>query len=270
MMIFTWKKVQRLLLLLFAFSVVIGVSLHSTSAISEEVAQASGSKPAIVLVHGTSADATSWQHVISLLQRDGYIVTAVQNPLTSLPDDIATTKRTIDAQQGPVVVVGHSYGGNVITAAAVGNPQVKALIYISGFAPEPGESISQLNSRYAPPPVSTALVADTADFLYVDREKFPEVFAKDVAPAEAQVLAVTQKPAAKTVFDQSVESAAWQTIPSWYLVTGEDQAINPELQRFMANRIGAKTTEIQASHLSYISHPREIANLIIEAASAVE
>jgi pimeloyl-ACP methyl ester carboxylesterase len=271
MMFFTWKKVQRLLLLLFAFSVVIGVSLHSTSAISEEISQASSSRPAIVLVHGTNADATSWQHVISLLQQDGYTVTAVQNPLTSLSDDVATTKRVIDAQQGPVVVVGHSYGGNVITAAAADNPQVKALIYISGFAPEPGESISQLNGRYAPPPVSTALVTDTADFVYVDREKFPEVFAEDVAPAEAQVLAVTQKPAAKTVFDQSVDSAAWQTIPSWYLVTEEDQAINPELQRFMATRIGARTTEIQASHLSYISRPQEVANLIIEAAnSAVE
>jgi pimeloyl-ACP methyl ester carboxylesterase len=148
---------------------------------------------------------------------------------------------------------------------------VKALVYINGFAPEPGETISKLSGRYAPPPLSKALVADTAGFLYIDREKFHEVFAKDVSPAEAQVLAVTQKPAAKTVFDQSVDSAAWQTIPSWYLVGQEDRAINPELQRFMAHRIGAKTTEIKASHVPYISHPREVANLIIEAArSAVE
>ncbi|MBD1852301.1 alpha/beta hydrolase [Cyanobacteria bacterium FACHB-502] len=270
MTVFTWKKVQRLLLLLFTFSVVVIASVHSGSASLWQPVQTSNSKPAIVLVHGTNADATSWQHVISLLQEDGYVVTAVQNPLTSLPDDIATTKRIIDAQQRPVVVVGHSYGGTVITGAASDNPQVKALVYINAFAPEPGETISQLNSRYAPPPVSAALVADTAGFLYIDREKFHEVFAHDVSLAEAKVLAVTQKPAISTTFDQSVESAAWKTIPSWYLVAQEDRAINPELQRFMASRIGAKTTEIPASHVPYISQPKEVANLIIEAAIAVK
>ena len=270
MMVFTWKKVQSLSLLLLAFSVVVIVSMHPASATFQKLAQASDSKPSIVLVHGTNADATSWQHLIPLLQQDGYTVTAVQNPLTSLPDDIATTKRVIDAQQGPVVVVGHSYGGNVITGAAAGNPQVKALVYINGFAPEPGETISELSGRYAPPPLSTALVADTAGFLYIDREKFHEVFAKDVSPVEAQVMAVTQKPAAKVIFDQSVDSAAWKTIPSWYLVGQEDQAINPELERFMAKRIGAKTTEIKASHVPFISHPREVANLIEAASSGVK
>ncbi|KAB8315408.1 alpha/beta hydrolase [Tolypothrix campylonemoides VB511288] len=258
------------MLWLLVFSVVVMVSMHPASATLKELAQASDSKPLIVLVHGSWADATSWQHVIPLLQQDGYTVTAVQNPLTSLADDIATTKRVIDAQQRPVVVVGHSYGGAVITAAAAGNPQVKALVYIAGWAPEPGESVSQLIGSYAPPPLSTAIVADTAGFLYIDREKFHEVFAKDVSTVEAQVMAVTQKPAASTAFDQSVDSAAWKTIPSWYLVSQEDQAINPELQRFMANRIGAKTTEIKASHVSYISHPREVAELIEAASSAVE
>lgn len=225
-------------------------------------------KPSIVLVHGSWADATSWQHVIPLLQQDGYTVTAVQNPLTSLPDDVATTKRVIDAQPGPVVAVGHSYGGVVITGAAAGNPQVRALVYIAGWAPESGESISQLIGRYAPSPLITAIVPDTAGFLYIEREKFHSVFAHDVSTVEAQVMAVTQKPAASATFEQSVDSAAWQTIPSWYLVAQEDQAINPELQRFMANRIGAKITEIKASHVPYISHPTEIANLIIEAASS--
>jgi pimeloyl-ACP methyl ester carboxylesterase len=145
---------------------------------------------------------------------------------------------------------------------------VKALVYIAGFAPQPGETISELNGRYKAPPLSKALVADTAGFLYINREKFHEVFAQDVSPVEAQVLAVTQKPAAKAVFDQAMESAAWQTIPSWYLVNQEDRAINPELERFMAKRIGAKTTEIKASHVSYISHPREVAKLIIEAATS--
>lgn len=195
-------------------------------------------------------------------------MTAVQNPLISLPDDIAITKRVIDAQPGPVVAVGHSYGGAAITGAAVGSPHVKALVYIAGWALAPGDSISQLIGKYPPPPLVTAIVPDAGGFLYIDREKFHEVFAHDVSTAEAQVLAVAQKPAASITFDQSVESAAWQTIPSWYLLAQEDRAINPELQRFMASRIGAQITEIQASHMSYISRSREVANLILEAASS--
>lgn len=225
-------------------------------------------KPSIVLVHGSWADGTSWQHIIPLLIQAGYNVTAVQNPLISLPDDIATTKRAIDSQPGPVVAVGHSYGGAIITGAAVGSPQVKALVYIAGWALAPGDSISQLIGKYPPPPLVTAIVPDAGGFLYIDREKFHEVFTHDVSTAEAQVLAVTQKPAASITFDQSVESAAWQTIPSWYLLAQEDRAINPELQRFMASRIDAKVTELEASHVPYISRPREVANLIIEAASS--
>ncbi|MDV2997494.1 MAG: hypothetical protein N4J56_007199 [Chroococcidiopsis sp. SAG 2025] len=228
----------------------------------------SKTKPSIVLVHGSWADGTSWQHVIPLLIQAGYNVTAVQNPLISLPDDIAITKRAIDAQPEPVVAVGHSYGGAVITGAAVGSPQVKALVYIAGWALTPGDSISQLIGKYPPPPLVTAIVPDAGGFLYIDREKFHEVFAHDVSTAEAQVLAVAQKPAASITFEQSVESAAWQTIPSWYLLAQEDRAINPELQRFMASRIGAKITEIEASHVSYISRSREVANLILEAASS--
>lgn len=228
----------------------------------------SETQPLIVLVHGSWADGTSWQHVITLLIQGGYNVTAVQNPLISLPDDISITKRVIDAQPGPVVVVGHSYGGAVITGAAVGSPHVKALVYIAGWALAPGDSISQLIGKYPPPPLVTAIAPDAGGFLYIDREKFHEVFAHDLSTAEAQVLAVAQKPAASITFEQSVESAAWQTIPSWYLLALEDRAINPELQRFMASRIGAKITELQASHVSYISRSREVANLIIEAASS--
>ncbi|MBD2309584.1 alpha/beta hydrolase [Chroococcidiopsis sp. FACHB-1243] len=228
----------------------------------------SKTKPSIILVHGSWADGTSWQHVIPLLIQAGYNVTAVQNPLISLPDDIAITKRVIDAQPEPVVAVGHSYGGAAITGAAVGSPHVKALVYIAGWALAPGDSISQLIGKYPPPPLVTAIVPDAGGFLYIDREKFHEVFAHDVSPAEAQVLAVAQKPAASITFEQSVESAAWQTIPSWYLLAQEDRAINPELQRFMASRIGAKITELQASHVSYISRSREVTNLILEAASS--
>lgn len=226
-------------------------------------------KPSIVLVHGAWADATSWQHVIPLLQQQGYTVTAVQNSLTSLAEDVATTKRLIDAQPGPVVAVGHSYGGAAITGATVGNPQVKALVYIAGWAPDSGESIVQLIGKYDPSPLLSAFVPDAAGFLYIDRDKFHENFAHDVSTVEAQVLAVTQKPPNGAAFEQLMESAAWRTIPSWYLVAQEDRAINPELQRFMATRMGAKTTEIKASHVPYISQPEEVANLIIEVASSI-
>jgi pimeloyl-ACP methyl ester carboxylesterase len=178
--VFTWKKVRRRLLLLLAFSVLVGVLMRSEVAISTELSQRSNSKPSIVLVHGAYADATSWQHVIPLLERDGYNVFAVQIPLSSLADDVTTTKRVIDAQKGSVVVVGHSYGGNVITGAAAGNSRVKALVYVNAFAPDAGEKTSDLNGRYAAAPISKAIVSDTANFLYVDRQKFHNLFAQDV------------------------------------------------------------------------------------------
>ena len=225
-------------------------------------------KPAIVLVHGAFADGSGWRHVIPLLELDGYAVIAVQNPLTSFGDDVATTKRVIDAQAGSVVAVGHSYGGAVITAAAAGNPHVKALVYVAAFAPDSGERISELLDRYGPTPLSMALAPDGAGFLYIDRARFHDVVAKDVSLAEARVMAATQKPIAGAAFGGSVDTPAWKTIPSWYLVAQEDQAIKPELQRFMAKRMGAHATEIKSSHVPFISRPKEVAKLIKEAASA--
>ena len=222
-------------------------------------------KPAIVLVHGAFADGSGWAHVIPLLERDGYYVIAVQNPLTSLAADVETTKRVIDAQTGPTVVVGHSYGGAVITAAAAGNPNVKALVYLAAFAPEAGEPIGKFGDQY-PAPLSTALKPDAAGFLYVDRARFHAVFCADVPLAEARVMAATQKPLIKSVFGATVDQAAWKTIPSWYLVSQEDSAINPNLERFYAKRMGAKTTEIKASHVAFISHPADVARLIEQAA----
>ncbi|WP_334891099.1 alpha/beta fold hydrolase [Nostoc sp.] len=269
-MLLTKKNVQGFLIILaLAISGVVGLSMrHPEPVVAQPLAQTAIAKPSIVLVHGTFADATSWQHVIPLLECDGYTVTAVQNALTSLPDDVATTKRVIDAQKGTVVVVGHSYGGSVITGAAASNPQVKALVYIAAYAPEAGEKISALNAKYAASPIGSALVPDTAGFLYINREKFHDVFAKDVSTVEARVMAATQKPVNSVAFDQAVNNVAWKTIPSWYLVSQEDQVINPELERFMAKRIGAKTTEIKASHVSFISHPNEVVKLIEAAATA--
>lgn len=223
-------------------------------------------KPTIVLVHGAFADGTGWQHVIKILERDGYHVIAVQNALASFAGDVQTTKRVIDAQQAPVVAVGHSYGGAVITSAAAGNANVKALVYIAAFAPDVGEAIGAYGEKY-PAALGVALKPDSAGFLYIDRARFHELFARDVSATEAKVMAATQKPIIGSAFDASVEQAAWKNISSWYLVTTADQAINPELQRFYAKRIGATTTEIKSSHVPFISHPAAVAQLIKQAAS---
>ena len=227
-------------------------------------------RPAIVLVHGAFADASGWSRVIPILQRDGYFVTAVQIPLTSLSDDIATAKRVVDSQKGPVVLVGHSYGGAVITGAAAGNPNVKALVYLAAFAPEAGEPLGAPGKNFAQPPLNSALVPDSAGFLYIDRGKFHDAFCKDLPKAEARVMAATQKPLSGSVFEASVSAAAWKTVPSWYVVSSQDRAINPELERFYAKRMGATTSEIAASHVAFLSHPREAAKVIEAAARAAQ
>lgn len=225
-------------------------------------------KPTIVLVHGAFADATSFQELIGLLQQQRYPVIAVQNPLTSFDADIATTKRLLDAQHGPMIVVGHSYGGAVITGAAAGNSNVKALVYVAAFAPDAGEPIAALQGNYPPPELSSALVPDAAGFLYVDTAKFREVVAADLPVKLTRIAAVTQKPIINSVFTASTPQAAWHSIPSWYLVATEDHAINPDLERFYAKRMKAHTTEVKSSHVMYIAHPVEVAKAIEEAAKA--
>ena len=226
------------------------------------------SQTSIVLVHGAFADGSGWSKVIPLLEKDGYTVTAVQNPLTSLADDIATTKRVIDAQKGPIVVVGHSYGGAVITGAAAGNPNVRALVYVNAFAPDEGEKLTAGTEKFAQPPLNSALVPDSAGFLYVDRAKFHEDFCADLPAAEARVMAATQKPLSGTVFDATVTGAAWKRIPSWYIVGIDDHAINPDFERFLAKRMGAQTTEVKSSHVPFLSHPAMVVKVIEEAAKA--
>ena len=235
--------------------------------ISATVGSAQTAKPTIVLVHGAFADGSSWARVIPILEDNGYAVIAVQNPLTSLADDIATTKRVIEAQKGPVVAVGHSYGGAVITAAAAGSANVKALVYVAAFAPDAEEVLEAPGKKFAAPPLSSALVPDAAGFLYIDRAKFHDAFCRDVPAADARVMATTQKPVNGSVFTASVPGGAWKTIPSWYIVASDDRAINPELERFYAKRIGATTTEIKSSHVPFLSHPNEVAK-VIEAAAA--
>lgn len=261
----TLSNTNRLSLVALALAAVTG-SLGSARAADPAPADAGAqsAKPTIVLVHGAFADGTGWQHVIPLLEKDGYTVIAVQNSLASLDADIATTRRVIDAQAGPVVVVGHSYGGAVITGAA-GRPNVRALVYLAAFAPEAGEPVGAFNDKI---PLAKAVSPDAAGFLYIDRAKFHAVFCADVPAGEANIMAATQKPLAGAIFGQSAPSPAWKTIPSWYLVSQEDQAINPDLERFYAKRMGAHTSEIKASHVAFISHPQEVTRLIEEAATA--
>ena len=231
------------------------------------LAQTTSTKPTIVLVHGAFADASGWQPVITQLQQDGYKVVAVQNPLSSLPNDVETTKRLIDAQTGPVVVVAHSYGGAVMSGAAAGNPNVKALVYIAALAPDANEPVGPLLNQY-PSPVLPKFVPDAAGFLYIDVAAYPEDFAPDLPRKQAQAMAVAQKPIAAASFAQTNPVAAWKTIPSWFMVAQEDRIINPDLERLFAKRMNARTTEIKSSHVIFLSHTQAVVRVIREAAGS--
>lgn len=231
--------------------------------------QNENSKPLIVLVHGAWADGTGWQHVIPDLLNAGYDVTAVQLPLISLENDIATLSRVIDANKGSVVLVGHSYGGIPITNSANDRPNVKALVYITSFAPDIGETQKSLLGQYPPTPLNDAVTPDSAGFLYIAKRKFRDVFAQDVERTEASVMAVTQKPFFGGIFEAPTKKVAWKSIPTWYLITTEDRCIPPDLQRFMAKRMNAKTTEVRASHSVFVSQPKATVKIIMDAAESV-
>ncbi len=224
-------------------------------------------KPSIVLIHGAFADASGWQKIILALEEKGFPVTAVQVPLKSLADDVATTVRALQSQKGDVVLVGHSYGGAVITGATSAN--VKALVYVSAFAPDQGEALGPLIESQAPSSLTPAIVPDSAGFLYIDRTKFRSVFAADVSDSEAAVMAATQKPISGAIFGEPSGPAAWKTVPSWYIVAKQDHAINPDLERFFAKRMKAKTTELDSSHVPFISQPAEVVKIIEDAAGSL-
>jgi pimeloyl-ACP methyl ester carboxylesterase len=224
-------------------------------------------KPSIVLVHGAFADASGWDAVIRILQAKGYEVSAVQNPLSSYEADVETTKRLIDAQIGPTVVVAHSYGGAVITSAAAGNPNVKSLVFLAAFANDVGEPLGALLEKYPSKAVPT-FRPDAAGFLTIDRASFHEIFAQDLPRAQTAVMAVTQKPLTNAAFGAAATAAAWRTTPSWFVVAQNDNVINPDLERFFAKRMRAKTIEINSSHVVFMSHPKEVVAVIESAARA--
>jgi pimeloyl-ACP methyl ester carboxylesterase len=218
----------------------------------------------IVLVHGLFADGSCWSEVIARLQAAGLNATAVQNPLTTLPEAVASAQRVLDRQDGPTVLVGHSFSGMIVTEAGV-HPNVSALVYVAARAPDTDEDYAELAKRFPTPPASAGIVFD-GDEGRLSEAAFLRDFAGDLPEAKAKVLYAVQEPFHKALLTGKTPHAAWRSKPSYYAVSTEDRTINPDLQRFMAARMSATTIEVKASHLGLISHPDEIARLILQAA----
>jgi pimeloyl-ACP methyl ester carboxylesterase len=220
----------------------------------------------VVLVHGAWADGSSWAKVIPLLQAQGLHVTAVQNPLTSFAEDVAATKRIIALQDGPVILVGHSYGGVVITEAG-NDPKVVGLVYVAAFAPGEGQSVTDLTKPYPPAPLGNEVRPDSQGFLTVTPKGIAEDFAQDLTPKEQRLLTATQGQTAGSSFTATVTTAAWRTRHSWFVIAANDRAIPPELHKATAANIKATTITLPSSHVAMLSHPKEVAELIEQAAA---
>ncbi|MDB5620631.1 alpha/beta hydrolase [Tardiphaga sp.] len=248
------------------FGVAAGVAALAAFGITEAPAQKAAEKAGvknIVLVHGAWADGSCWSDVIPLLQARGFNVTAVQNPLTSLADDVAATKRVLAMQDGPTVLVGHSYAGMVITEAGV-DPKVISLVYLAARAPDADEDFNALAATYPTAPVRAGIQKHDG-YLWLSEDAFVRHFAGDVPAKRARVLYATQQPVSETLFAGKTTVAAWRSKPSFYAVSGNDQTTTPDLERFLAKRMKATTIELPSSHVSMISHPKEITALIVQA-----
>jgi pimeloyl-ACP methyl ester carboxylesterase len=218
----------------------------------------------IVLVHGLFADGSCWSEVVARLQSQGLTVTSVQNPLTTLEDAVAETQRVLDRQDGPTVLVGHSFSGMIVTEVGV-DPKISALVYVAARAPDAGEDYTDLAKKFPAPPAAAGIVFD-GDEGRLTEAAFLRDFAGDLPEARARVLYAVQQPFHKALLTGKTQHAAWRSKPSFYAVSTEDRTINPDLERFMAKRMGATTIEIKSSHLSLISHPKEVTDLILQAA----
>jgi pimeloyl-ACP methyl ester carboxylesterase len=240
----------------------------TTNATTTSSTNATAAKPNIVLVHGGWADGGSWSKVIPTLTNAGHRVIAVQLPLHSTDEDIATVKRAVELVGGPTILVGHSYGGYVISNAGANNPNVTGLVYIAAFAPDEGESLGTFVTPDMLPP--GILIADSAGMTYINPDMFHEAFAADVNATEALIMAVSQKPFNQSNFVSPSGPPAWKQLPTWYQVSESDRMIPPDVQRQFAQRMNATTISIDTSHSSYVAHPEEIAQLILDAAAGAQ
>lgn len=230
--------------------------------------QKNDGKKTIVLVHGAFADATSWSKVIPILQKKGFEVIAVQNPTDSLAADVAAVNRALESVDGKVVLAGHSWGGVVITQAGI-HEKVAALVYVSAFAPSVGQSVNDLFADYPQPEWFGAVSADSGGFLKISPAGIGEYFAQDLSDEEKAIVAAVQTPFALSANAEKVPQASWQSRPSWFVVSTNDRIIYPELERKMAEKIGAKITEVEASHVSMLAKPEEVAAVILDAADSI-
>jgi pimeloyl-ACP methyl ester carboxylesterase len=221
----------------------------------------------VVLVHGAFADGSGWEAVAKILEKDGYAVSVAQPPETSYAEDIKYTKAAVDAMNGPVVIVGHSYGGSIITKAG-NDPKVSALVYIAAFALDDGESCASIEQ--ALPQASKAFKPDSDGNWWIEQEHFAADFAADIPPAVSHFMAQAQVPISTDSFTHKVTSPAWKAKPTWYMVATADRSINPDQERMMAKRANAKTVEVNASPVAYMSHPKETGKLIEEAATSAQ
>jgi pimeloyl-ACP methyl ester carboxylesterase len=222
--------------------------------------------PNIVLVHGAWADGSCWSGVIEGLQAEGYRVTAPQFPLSSLADDVARLRQVLARQDGPTVVAGHSYGGQVMTALGADAPNVAGLVYVAAFGLDQGESLGALLSQGPVPPALAHQVVDDRGYVWLSEDDFTNHFAADVDAARARVMFAVQQPLAASTFNDVMEVPAWKSLPTWYLVATNDEAIPPEAERLFAKRMDADTVEVPSSHVAMVSHPTEVVRLIQTAA----
>ena len=225
--------------------------------------------PNIVLVHGAWADGSSWSAVIEKLQAEGHKVTAPQFPLTSLADDVARLRQALALQEGATIVVGHSYGGQIMTALGADAPNVVGLVYIAAFGLDEGESLGALLSQGPPPPALVHQFVDKRGFAWLTEEDFVYHFAADVDPVKAKVMYAVQQPLAATAFNETMGVPAWKSLPSWYMVATDDQALPPDAERLFAKRMGATVVEVPSSHVAMVSHPDDVVRLTEAAVEGV-
>jgi pimeloyl-ACP methyl ester carboxylesterase len=253
-----WRIIKLAITLTFAFALMVSSVGKARAA----------SKPNIVLVHGAWADGSSWSAVIQRLQEDGYNVIAPQFPLTSLADNLARLRQVLVVQEGPTIVVGHSYGGQIMTALGTDAPNVVGLVYIAAFALDEGESIGALLSG-PPTPALAHLRIDAQGFAWLPQSDYVNHFAADVDPQKANVMYAVQQPLHISALADVMGTPAWRTLPSWYMVATNDEAIPPDAERFFAQRMGASAVEIESSHVAMVSHANAVTKLIEKAAQAV-